>query len=416
MIPIEELREFQADFESVRIKGKARHKALDALRKRFTTDFPPARIRNLTLDEYVQGKQDKTTFCYRLERETAPLGHIQGSPAIKFGVYFEKESKSYKFKRTKHPNAEAALSAVLSSIGELLSAGQSEDLDKIRQIDITPMVKGKLLFMYFPNRFLNIFSERHVDFFLAQLRINDPGVEMDLVEKKERLLAFKRNDEVMLHWSNLDFAEFLYKNWEPPSRHESTAPSALRKYLFDLPAPEDASPEFVQLQFGSPPEPNEKSLASREKSEGTTDFAEKGRRNKILGNHGEDIVFLAEQIRLKAAGRPDLAEKVDPVCKRDDAAGYDILSFEPDGTERYIEVKCTAGKVPTAGSPLSFFLSANELVQAHRLGSSFHLYLVFDAKSKSPKILRIANPAKLENIELRLQPTAYRASLIVATK
>jgi hypothetical protein len=28
----------------------------------------------------------------------------------------------------------------------------------------------------------------------------------------------------------------------------------------------------------------------------------------------------------------------------DDGAGFDIISFEPDGTERFVEVKSTTGK------------------------------------------------------------------------
>jgi hypothetical protein len=414
MIPIEELRELQADFEPSRIELKAELKKLDALRARFVRDFPREQIPNLTLDDYVQGKQDKTTFCYRLERETAALGHIQGSPAIKFGVYYEKDSKTYRFKAKKFSDAQVALKAVLSSIEELLNAGQSADLDRIRQTDVTPMVKGKLLFMYFPNRFLNIFSERHVDYFLTQLRINEPGSGLDLVEKRERLLAFKNDDDVMRNWSNVEFARFLYGKWEPPSRHESAVPKALQKYLFELPAPEDASPEFVDFQLGAAPQARRVSGLTSSNPGAAIDFVEKGRRNKMVGNYGEDIVLVAERRRLTEAGRKDLATKVDPVCKRNDAAGYDILSFDLDGAERYIEVKCTTDKLPNPGAGFGFYLSANELAQARGLGPKFYLYVVFEAKSISPKILRICDPARLENSELRLEATAYRASLCVS--
>ena len=62
--------------------------------------------------------------------------------------------------------------------------------------------------------------------------------------------------------------------------------------------------------------------------------------NRQLGKQGEELVFLYERERLKAAQREDLAVKVEWTSEvRGDGAGYDIHSFEPDGRERLIEVK-----------------------------------------------------------------------------
>ena len=55
-----------------------------------------------------------------------------------------------------------------------------------------------------------------------------------------------------------------------------------------------------------------------------------------------------------------------------DSAGFDILSFEEDAHERFIEVKTTNGGV---GS--SFLVSHNELEFSKEAGDQFHLYRVF---------------------------------------
>lgn len=75
------------------------------------------------------------------------------------------------------------------------------------------------------------------------------------------------------------------------------------------------------------------------------------------GMKGEEIVVEVEQEFFRSISRDDLAEKVRHVSKEDgDGSGYDVLSFFPDESEKYIEVKSTTG---TLESP--FYISRNEL-------------------------------------------------------
>jgi hypothetical protein len=56
------------------------------------------------------------------------------------------------------------------------------------------------------------------------------------------------------------------------------------------------------------------------------------------------MVFKFEQQRLKQMDRPDLARKVRWISQeKGDGAGYDILSFDQKGSERFLEVKTTVG-------------------------------------------------------------------------
>jgi hypothetical protein len=66
-------------------------------------------------------------------------------------------------------------------------------------------------------------------------------------------------------------------------------------------------------------------------------------RNCSLDLAGEEFVVQYERWRLIQHGHERLADRIERTSKnRGDGAGYDILSFEDDGRERFIEVKTTA--------------------------------------------------------------------------
>ena len=85
------------------------------------------------------------------------------------------------------------------------------------------------------------------------------------------------------------------------------------------------------------------------------------------GRLGEEHVLKAEQTRLKHAKRLDLAAKISWVSQESVAEGYDILSFEVTGEERFIEVKATSGKQNT------FEMSDNEWQKACELGEQYYI-------------------------------------------
>jgi Domain of unknown function (DUF3883) len=381
---------------------------MEKLRREFVRLYPPSTISRLTLDHYVQGKGSKESFCYWLERKTADLGHIQGAPAIKFGVFYNKKNNRYKFKGN-WPNAQAALKDVQTEIVRLIDASSHGDLGEIRSVDLSPMVKGKLLFLYHPSTFINIFSERHVDHYLGRLRLNDPGAKLDLIAKKERLAEFKNSDAVMKAWTMFEFSDFLYHFWLPPAR-DAKVPEALKDYIVNFPAPEDTDADFIDLQMGETPELPKPAATG---GGGKTNFEQKNRRNKLTGDQGEDVVFLAEKKWLTKNGQPSLAKKVKAICREDDGAGYDILSFELDGTAKQIEVKATTAKPPGSNGSFHFHLSATEYDQAKKF-TNFYIYVVFDVKSKKPKIWPIRNPASLEPKRLHLKASAYYATVTIA--
>jgi hypothetical protein len=134
------------------------------------------------------------------------------------------------------------------------------------------------------------------------------------------------------------------------------------------------------------------------------DPAERDARNRKLGKEGEQLVYMHEQQRLRAADRLDLAKNVEWTSElRGDGAGYDIRSFDLDGSERLIEVKTTNGPAKTP-----FFLSENERAFSDQRPDAFRLMRLYSFAEK-PSAFELRPPL---NERLALYPSTYRASLI----
>ena len=132
------------------------------------------------------------------------------------------------------------------------------------------------------------------------------------------------------------------------------------------------------------------------------DYLDREARNRSLGEAGESFVVEFEQRRLHAAGARKYVDRIEHVARsRGDGLGYDVLSYDIDGSERFIEVKTTS-----FGQMTPFFVSRNEVDFSDAVGSQFHLYRLFDFR-KSPRLFDLAGPVKAN---CRLDPVSFRAS------
>jgi hypothetical protein len=125
-------------------------------------------------------------------------------------------------------------------------------------------------------------------------------------------------------------------------------------------------------------------------------------RNRKLGRDGEELVIQFERERLRQIDRPDLAKKIRWISEEDgDGAGYDILSFDEKGKERFLEVKTTVGSDITP-----FYITRNELSFSSERPEAFRLCRVFDFSIR-PRMFELAPP--LKNF-VHLSPLSYEAS------
>lgn len=158
----------------------------------------------------------------------------------------------------------------------------------------------------------------------------------------------------------------------------------------------------------SPPNDDKKKInkvseESKQYSPNKVNYLEKEADNISLGDAGEKFVISYERERLIRAGKERLADKIEQVSEtRGPYAGFDILSFDENGKDRYIEAKTTNYAINTP-----FFITPNEIRLSKEKADSYFLYRVFRYES-DPQIFTLQG-----NIEdhCELRPFTYRAFL-----
>jgi len=131
------------------------------------------------------------------------------------------------------------------------------------------------------------------------------------------------------------------------------------------------------------------------------DYLASEARNRSLGVAGEEFVAEYERSKLRALGAKKLSERVENVSvTQGDGLGFDVLSFEPDGRERFIEVKTTA-----FSREAPFYVSQNELEFSRSNQMQFQLYRVFEFRQK-PRMFFLPGPI---DARCRLDPISYLA-------
>jgi hypothetical protein len=131
------------------------------------------------------------------------------------------------------------------------------------------------------------------------------------------------------------------------------------------------------------------------------DFVTRDAANRELGRRGEEFVLEFERKRLHDGGRRDLAQRIEWTAQaRGDGAGYDVQSFDADGSTRLIEVKTTG-----LGKYFPFNVTVNEVRCSQARPVEFHLYRVFNFGSDARLYMLAGELSK----SCHLDPTQYRA-------
>src|SRR5690242_13131571 len=108
-----------------------------------------------------------------------------------------------------------------------------------------------------------------------------------------------------------------------------------------------------------------------------TNFLEREQNNRRLGEGGEKLILEYERWRLIKSRKENLAHKIEWISKElGDGTGYDILTKNKNGTDRFIKVKTTKLAKETP-----IFLTKNEISFANLMTNNFYLYRVFNFDS-----------------------------------
>ncbi|MBV1931174.1 MAG: DUF3883 domain-containing protein [Porticoccaceae bacterium] len=135
---------------------------------------------------------------------------------------------------------------------------------------------------------------------------------------------------------------------------------------------------------------------------GGVNYLEREAQNQLLGEAGEQFVLNFERARLIHAGRQSLADRIEQVSATvGPTAGFDILSFEENGKDRFIEAKTTK-----YGKSTPFYVTPNELRFSRDNATSYFLYRVFKFRDE-PRVFTLQGHLRDQCI---LKPSQYLAN------
>ena len=164
----------------------------------------------------------KIPFVIGWSRRQTQLEDITGGAGYGFNVYYSKKNSAYiiqegrQGKVASDDEAIKRLEIIKTGLITLLNFAEIKDFGEIRrtsnQLHLDRHTIGKILCLYFPDKYLSLFSNRHMSECLNNFGLLDNKTnDSDAFEKREVLLTFKEKDEVMKNWPNRKYVDFLYK-------------------------------------------------------------------------------------------------------------------------------------------------------------------------------------------------------------
>lgn len=113
-------------------------------------------------------------------------------------------------------------------------------------------------------------------------------------------------------------------------------------------------------------------------------YLEREQENRNLGLSGEELVIEYEKWNLIKNGKEKLIEEIRWISKEEgDGAGFDVLSKNLAGEDKYIEVKTTK-----LGKESPFYFSRNELQFSKKHAKQYNLYRLFNFEDNPKMFIR----------------------------
>lgn len=156
----------------------------------FLAVWPPERVRQMTLDEYTNPNRDDA-LIYWIESRLDTLGSVSGGSAFKFGIYCRdrteaRESASGRVWGEKYawlskfgPTEQDAFGTIRGRLIEALDAVEAgNNLARIDEIDLAPVLKWKVAFLYQDRAKPVLFPIFKKEALLFNYRLIDPSARL----------------------------------------------------------------------------------------------------------------------------------------------------------------------------------------------------------------------------------------------
>ena len=120
-------------------------------------------------------------------------------------------------------------------------------------------------------------------------------------------------------------------------------------------------------------------------------YLEREQTNRKLGFSGEELVISFEKWNLMRLGKEKFINQIRWISEEEgDGAGFDILSKNLNGSDKYIEVKTTKLSKETP-----FYFSRNELLFSSSHSNHYHLYRLFNFEEDAKMFIKNGSLEKI---------------------
>lgn len=300
------------------------------LLKTFQTLYPHDKIKELTLEKYCIGTGSNLSFCWWIERGLASIGIYSPGSSKTYKIWFNKETDSYLYssfiKESADNNPEKSAEDLMEEL--------ASELDKvINKRDFTNLKFGasfilKILNSYFPDEYLPINSEKHIDNLIKILELSVECAEKNIFEKNRIIYDFykKKTKENM---TPVDFMRILYSlfNLEIDSTVTKSNTAALDGEVAFV----QFHPSFDYTDFIEglrPTAPDENGVVGFEKLDGVF----KSFCMNALDNPSKNYVFIIDEINRGEISKifGELFYSIDPGYR----VSQEMLKMHANGTKR----------------------------------------------------------------------------------
>jgi len=161
----------------------------DAERAHFLARFPRERWPALALEEYAVGVPDSSeNYCRWIEFKTTHLGGFGGGYSRNLIIYKHAHKEGWHYDHARYASEQEAWRDVRASFIQAFEHAERGEYERIGQLEALsagPALVCKSVYMYFPERFLPIYSGPHLEHFIELLGATPASTR---VEMNRRLL------------------------------------------------------------------------------------------------------------------------------------------------------------------------------------------------------------------------------------
>ncbi|OOE12489.1 AAA family ATPase [Fictibacillus arsenicus] len=197
------------------------------LHKEFIMKFPKNDLSNMTVEHYALGRTKKDSFGWWLEYNSIPLGSIKGGSAAKHIIYFRKKDNQWQYP-SQYENVEQAWLALRDDMLKLINAfdnGTYKGIEEDNLLSPANMLKGKILYMYHPDKLVTIYNANHLRKFLLELGVSETEFKgKDSVELNIMLRQVINNTEELKEFDPILISHFLYHEFMREEQYVKVSP------------------------------------------------------------------------------------------------------------------------------------------------------------------------------------------------